>query len=275
MSVTTRDPALLARLETRAKELGLFGLLTEWERFRTEPWLEELVALEEEERARRSLARRLKSAHLGRFKPMADFDWNWPRKVDREHIEEVFTLRFLDRGAVVLFVGPNAIGKTMLAQNLGYQAVLQGSTVLMASASVVLGELAAQETASALQRRFTKYIRPRLLCIDELGYLSYENRHADLLFELVSRRYADGDKSLVITTNRPFKEWDQTFPNASCVVTLVDRLVHRSEIIELDGESYRLREAKERQASEAKRRAQQRRDRKAQASAKEANKRRP
>ncbi len=266
MTAKILDPAEELRLKKRAKELGLCGLLVEWERFRGEPWLSELIAIEEEERGRRSLARRLKCARLGRFKPMADFDWSWPRKVDREHVQEVFTLRFLSNGTVVLLVGPNGIGKTMIAQNLGYQAVLQGSTVLMVSASSLLGELAAQETASALQRRLAKYIRPRLLCIDELGYLSYDNRHADLLFELVTRRYADGDKSLVITTNRSFKEWDQTFPNASCVVTLVDRLVHRSEIIDLDGESYRLKEAKERQVREAKKRSQQRRARKAQAS---------
>lgn len=268
MSAVTLTHAEEERLRKRAKDLGLYGLLAEWERFRSEPWLEELIHLEEEERGRRSLARRLKCARLGRFKPMADFDWSWPKKVDREHIEEVFTLRFLARGAVVVLVGPNGVGKTMIAQNVGYQAVLQGSTVLMVSASVVLGELAAQETASTLQRRLAKYVRPRLLCIDELGYLSYDNRHADLLFELVSRRYADGDKSLVITTNRSFKEWDQTFPNASCVVTLVDRLVHRSEIIELEGESYRLREAKERQVNEAKKRAQQRRTKRAKASEK-------
>ena len=88
--------------------------------------------------------------------------------------------------------------------------------------------------------------------IDEVGYLSYSNRHADLLFEIVSRRYEE--KSTLITTNRPFAEWGEVFPNASCVVSLVDRLVHRSEIITIEGESYRLKEAKERQAAAQKRR---------------------
>jgi len=88
------------------------------------------------------------------------------------------------------------------------------------------------------------YARPRLLVVDEVGYLSYSNRHADLLFEIVSRRYEA--KSTLITTNRPFAEWGEVFPNAACVVSLVDRLVHHAEIIAIQGESYRLKEAKER-----------------------------
>ena len=93
--------------------------------------------------------------------------------------------------------------------------------------------------------------RPGLLAIDEVGYLSYSNRHADLLYEVVSRRYQQ--KSTVITTNKAFGEWNEIFPNASCVVTLIDRLVHRSEIVKLAGESYRLKEAKERAAKRGRR----------------------
>ena len=89
--------------------------------------------------------------------------------------------------------------------------------------------------------------------IDEIGYLSYSNRHADLLFEVVSRRYEE--KSTLVTTNRPFAEWGEVFPNAACVVSLVDRLVHNAEIIRIDGESYRLKEAKERSEARRKQRA--------------------
>ena len=89
--------------------------------------------------------------------------------------------------------------------------------------------------------------------LDEIGYLSYSNRHADLLFEIVSRRYQE--KSTLITTNRPFGEWNEVFPNAACVVSLVDRLVHHAEIIPVEGESYRLKEAKERSEQRLKARA--------------------
>ena len=117
----------------------------------------------------------------------------------------------------------------------------------------LLGDLAALDSDSALRRRLRHYARPDLLAIDEVGYLSYSNRHADLLFELVSRRYER--KSTLITTNRPFAEWRQVFPNAVCVVSLVDRLVHNAEILAIEGESYRLKEAQER----ADQRARQRR----------------
>jgi DNA replication protein DnaC len=124
--------------------------------------------------------------------------------------------------------------------------------VLFTTAGQLLGDLAALDSDSALRRRLRHYARPRLLLIDEVGYLSYSNRHADLLFELVSRRYEQ--KSTVITTNRPFAEWREVFPNAACVVSLVDRLVHNSEIIVIDGESYRRKEAEERAKERARKR---------------------
>ena len=99
-------------------------------------------------------------------------------------------------------------------------------------------------------RRLTAYVRPSLLCIDEVGYLSYDARHADLLFEVVTRRYERG-KSILLTTNKPFAEWPTTFPNAACVVTLVDRLLHRAEVVAMEGDSYRLRDAEERQKARA------------------------
>jgi DNA replication protein DnaC len=116
--------------------------------------------------------------------------------------------------------------------------------VLFASAGQMLNELAGADGDYALRHRLAVYARPRLLVVDEVGYLSYSNRHADLLFEIVSRRYET--KSTLITTNRPFAEWGEVFPNAACVVSLVDRLVHHAEIIAIQGESYRLKEAKER-----------------------------
>jgi DNA replication protein DnaC len=124
--------------------------------------------------------------------------------------------------------------------------------VLFVTAGRMLGELAALDSDSALRRRLRHYARPRLLVIDEVGYLSYSNRHADLLFELVSRRYEQS--STLITTNRPFSEWKDVFPNAACVVSLVDRLIHHAEILRLEGESYRLKEAQERAEQRARKR---------------------
>jgi DNA replication protein DnaC len=233
-------------LRRRAERLGLHGLLADWEQRAAEPWLPALLALEEAERQRRSLERRLHHAKLGRFKPLADFDWSWPKKIDRAQIEELFTLRFLEDATNVILVGPNGVGKTLIAQNLAYHAVLHGHTVRFLTAAELLSDLAAQETASALQRRLRRHLRPQLIFVDELGYLSYDHRHADLLFEVVSRRYTH--KSIVLTTNKPFGEWNEVFPQASCVVSLIDRLVHHAEIVVIEADSYRLKEAQEREA---------------------------
>lgn len=219
-----------------------------------------LIEYEEEERHRRSLERRISRARLGRFRPMVDFDWEWPDTIDRPMIEELFTFSFAEERANVVLVGPNGVGKTMISKNLCHQAVLRGHTARFTTASEMLNDLAAQDGASALKRRLAKYCRPNLLAIDEVGYLSYGNRHADLLFEVITRRY--GEKSTIITTNKPFAEWNEVFPNATCVGTLIDRLVHRAEIVSLDGGSYRLKEARERAASKAKARKERTKKRK-------------
>ncbi len=232
-------------LQERAAALKLHGLLAHWDEVADAPWLEPLLQWEEQERSDRSLQRRLAGARLGRFKPLADFDWSWPSRCDRALVEELMQLHFLKEAVNVILVGPNGVGKSTLARNIAHQAVLKGHQALFVSAGQMLGDLAAQDGDSAFKRRLAHYARPGLLVIDEVGYLSYSNRHADLLFEIVSRRYEE--KSTLVTTNRPFSEWDQVFPNAACVVSLVDRLVHRSEILSIAGESYRLKEAEERQ----------------------------
>jgi DNA replication protein DnaC len=239
-------------LRDRAAALHLHGLVAHWSEVGQQPWIAELVNWEEQERARRSLERRLQDAHIGGFKPLCDFDWNWPTRCDRAAIDALMTLDFLKDATNAVLVGQNGLGKTMLAQNIAHQAVIAGHTVLFATAGQLLGDLAALDSDSALRRRLHHYARPALLVVDEVGYLSYSNRHADLMFELVSRRYQN--KSTLVTTNRSFTDWKEVFPNAACVVSLVDRLVHRAEIVALEGESYRVKEARERAEQRAKQR---------------------
>ena len=244
------------RLRDRARALQLHGLLAHWDEVAGAPWLAALIEWEEQERTRRSLERRLGEARIGRFKPLCDFDWNWPKVCDRAAVEALMTLDFLKDASNGVVIGPNGIGKTMIIQNIAHQALLAGHTALFTTAGRLLGDLAALDSDSALRRRLNHYAAPTVLAIDEVGYLSYSNRHADLMFELISRRYRS--KSTLVTTNRSFSEWKEVFPNAACVVSLIDRLTHYAEIIAIDGESYRVKEARER----TEQRARQRRGRK-------------
>ena len=239
--MTTLNPT---EIKDRLKTLGLYGLLGCYDEIVDKPWLPDVLAIEERERQRRSLERRLRNSRVAAFKPMADFDWSWPKRIDREAIDELFTLGFIKSGHNAVLVGPNGVGKTMILKNVAHQAVVRGYTVRFATASDMLADLAAQESSAALARRLRRYTIPHLLCVDEVGYLSYDSRYADLLFEVVTRRY-DAQRPLLLSTNKAFTEWGEVFPHAACVVTLVDRLIHRAEVIDIDAESYRLKEAKE------------------------------
>jgi DNA replication protein DnaC len=239
-------------LQKRAKALQLNGLLCHWPEVAEQPWLPALLEWEETERGRRSLERRIRAAHLGAFKPLCDFDWSWPAQCDRATIEELMGLDFLKVARNIVLIGPNGVGKTTLARNLAYQALIHGHTVLFTSAGQMLSDLAALDSDSALRRRLRYYAAPDLLCVDEVGYLSYGNRHADLFFELINRRYEQ--KSLLLTTNKSFSEWNQVFPSAACVVSMIDRIIHHADIVHIDGDSYRAKEASEQAEKRAKQR---------------------
>jgi DNA replication protein DnaC len=232
-------------LKEQTLALKLYGLLGHWDELTPEqiPWLTQVLAWELSERKQRSLERRLSSAKLGRFKALTEFNWQWPTKIDQQAVHRLMQLDFINDVSNIILIGSNGVGKSTIAQNLGYQAVMQGHTVLFTSAANMLNDLAAQDGDNALRRRLTHYSRAKLLIIDEVGYLSYSNRHADLLFEIINRRYEK--HATLITTNRPFSEWNEVFPNAACVVSLIDRLVHHSEVIAIEGESYRMKEAQE------------------------------
>jgi DNA replication protein DnaC len=137
-------------------------------------------------------------------------------------------------------MGSNGLGKTTIAKNISYAALQAGYTVLFRTASEILTDLHC-DSPQILRRRLQHYSRPAVLCIDELAYLSYDSNAADLLYEVVSRRYER--RSLIITTNKAFKDWNTVFPNATSIATLLDRLTHHADITLLEGQSYRVRES--------------------------------
>ena len=208
--------------------------------------LEHLAQTESAERAHRSLERRLRVSEIKKFKPMADFDWSWPAKIERDVIERALTLDFLAEARNLVLVGRNGLGKTMIAQNICHAAVLAGNSVLFRSAPALLEELQRQ-SPEGRRRKLRTYANVGLLCVDEVGYLSFDDRSADLLYEVVNRRYER--KSVILTTNRAFKEWNEVFPNAACIVTLLDRLLHHADVTVIEGESYRVRESEQETAA--------------------------
>ena len=150
----------------------------------------------------------------------------------------------------MVLIGPNGLGKTMLLKNLAHQAVLQRLHRALYPGLRHAPRPRRPGLHHRAARRLRRYTSPAILAIDEVGYLSYDARYADLLFEVVTRRY-ELRRPILLTTNKVFGEWNQVFPNAACVVTLVDRLVHRAEIVALEGKSYRLKEAQERAAAQS------------------------
>lgn len=209
--------------------------------------LNHLASQEMIERERRSLAWRLRDSRIGNFSPMSDFDWDWPKKINRETIEQLLLANFVERGDNAILVGTQGLGKSMIAKNIVHNAVHKGHTALFVQASQMLVDLGAQDSTTGLERRLKHYVKPKLLCIDEIGYLSYDQRAADLIFQVVSRRYEN--KSIIITTNLAFNDWPTVFPGATSVASLIDRLIHHSEITLIEGESYRKRQAKHRKAA--------------------------
>jgi len=253
LAITTTIPtnslsAQLQQIGLRALPANLEDFLARATKARWSPhqMLEQLVQSEAAERSRRSLERRLRLSGIKSFKPMADFDWAWPTKIERDVIERALTLDFLQEGRNLVLVGTNGLGKTMIAQNIGHAAVMAGSSVLFRSAPALLEELHRQ-SPEGRRRKLRGYAGVGLLCIDEVGYLSFDDKAADLLYEVINRRYER--KSVIVTTNRPFKEWNEVFPNATCIATLLDRLLHHADVTVIEGDSYRVRESQQETAA--------------------------
>src|SRR6516165_787266 len=247
-SPTNNLSQLLQQIGLRALPANLDDFLARATKARWSPrvLLEQVVQAEVAERSRRSLETRLRLSGIKRFKPMADFEWTWPTKIERDVIERALTLDFLPENRNLVLVGRNGLGKTMIAQNICHAAVLAGYSVLFRPAPALLEDLE-RHSPEGRRHKFRTYANVGLLCVDEVGYLSFDDKAADLLYEVINRRYER--KSLILTTNRPFKEWNEVFPNATCIATLLDRLLHHADVTVIEGESYRVRESEQEAAA--------------------------
>lgn len=188
----------------------------------------------------RRFERRRSGAKLAQFRSMEEFDWEWPEKIDSLLIKQLLTGSFIRAKENVILIGPEGVGKTMIAKNLALIAINQGLRARFVNASTLVNDLASHSPGASKERTFTKYTSPHVLIIDEIGYVNYDQEAATDLFEVVSRRYEK--VSTIVTTNLAFRDWGSFFPHAACASSLVDRLVHHSHEVVLAGKSYRLRE---------------------------------
>ncbi len=203
-------------------------------------YLRRLAEAEAAARYERSVLRRTKAARLPMVKTLEQFDWSWPRKINRAQIQDIFRLRFIEQNTNVVLVGGVGLGKTHLALALAHGACLANVPTLFTSAVEIVNALCAAQASSMLARALRTYVSPRLLVIDELGYLPMDKRGSDLLFQVVSARYERS--ATLITTNIVYKEWTRIFNNDATLTTaILDRLVHHCETVVIEGKSYRTR----------------------------------
>lgn len=203
--------------------------------------VEKLMQSECDERDSRNLATRLKQASLGTVPALDKFDWDHPAQVDRQEYERLMTLDFIRSGHNVLLRGPSGVGKTTLAQNLGLAALQHGYTVRMTTLATALAGLLSQESLPATERRLRQYERPDLLILDELGYIPCDSRAADMFFNIIARRHER--RSVVVTTNLPYKRWGDHFGGAGCITALVDRFAQHCHTLDIEGSSWRQKAA--------------------------------
>ena len=205
-------------------------------------YLEKLADGEAALRRDRSIQRRIQQARFPVIKTLDQFNWSWPKKVNRLQVKNLFRLQFVADKANVIFLGGVGLGKTHLAAALGYQACLEGHSVLFATAIDVINTLTEAQAAGRMKAELKKYTRPALLILDELGFLPIDKAGADMLFQVISLRYEQG--ALVITSNRAFKDWPEIFNNDSTLTSaILDRLLHHAETVIIEGKSFRMKDA--------------------------------
>ncbi len=204
-------------------------------------YLATLIQGEAQAREQRSIQRRIRLARFPVIKTLDAFQWNWPSKINRLQVQELFRLRFVEQKANVIFLGGVGLGKSHLATALGYHACQKGHSVLFVSAVDAINTLIAAKRNARLSQAMGRYLKPEVLLIDELGYLPIDKTGADLLFQIISQRYERG--SIIVTSNRVFKKWPEIFNNdATLTSALLDRLLHHAETVLIEGKSYRMKD---------------------------------
>jgi len=204
-------------------------------------FLSRIIDCETIARQERALQRRLKGARLPYIKTMEQYNWSYPKKINRMLIEGFFRLDFIEHNENIIFIGQCGTGKSHCSIALAKAACEKGYSTLFTSAVDIINHLSSAAAVNNLERALKKYITPRLIIIDEIGFLPIDKQGANLLFQVISKRYETG--AIIITSNRPFKEWPKIFNNDSTITSAVlDRLLHHSHVAVIEGPSYRMKD---------------------------------
>jgi len=243
-------PSDLTRLDAQLQRLQLHHIQSHYQALATKAaeqqcshldYLEQLVEGEATMRENRSIERRIKNARFPVLKTLDDFQWSWPKKINRPQIQNLFRLAFIATQTNIVLIGNVGLGKTHLSIALGHTACLNGHAVLFTTAVDIINTLAAAQSAGRLKREFHRYLKPAVLIVDELGYLPIDKHGADLLFQIISQRYERAP--MVITTNRAYKHWSQIFNNDSTLTSaILDRVLHHTDTVIIEGKSYRTKD---------------------------------
>ena len=228
---------LLEHLEALTQQAGA----EQWSHL---DYLARLIEGEAHRREDRGVQRRVGLARFPVLKTIDQFDWSWPKKINRPQIQNLFRLRFIEDKANVMFIANVGLGKSHISIALGHTACLHGYSVFFTTAVDIINCLSAAQAHGNLKRELRKYLRPQLLLIDELGYLPIDKHGADLLFQVISGRYERG--AIIITSNRVYKHWSEIFNNDSTLTSaLLDRLLHHAETVLIEGKRHRMRDQNE------------------------------
>ncbi len=245
-----RDDNLQARLDRDLAELKLPEIARNYREVLDEAArkgnsmlevLATLIGLEQTARQQRALQRRLREARLPKPKTLAEYDFNFPKRIPKAAILRLFDCDFIERHGCAVLIGPTGTGKSHLLTALGFTAAERGYSVRHTRVVDMINHLTTAQINGLLGKALKTYTRPSLLLLDELGYLPIDKRGADLLFQVIAARYESG--SIVLTTNRPFREWGALFDIDNTLATaLIDRLMHHGEALVIQGDSYRMKD---------------------------------
>jgi len=203
-------------------------------------FLADLLARELTVRRERYLKARTRLAHLPFQKRLEDFDFSYQPSLDEGQIQELATLNFAGQAQNVILLGPPGVGKTHIAVALGLKGVENGMGVYFVTAQALIEDLRQAHAENRLERRLRVYLAPKILIVDEVGYLPFDTLGATMLFQLVSARYERG--SVILTSNKGFAQWGEVFPDPIIATAILDRLLHHSHVINIRGDSYRLKD---------------------------------